>query len=455
MLNLTNDSKLLINYYAKLINMTDREHIFSQNKNKFPKFSKFLSEIFKTLDNIYDLLITDFNNIGEFRQIYSVNSREINSLIDKIYTEHFLSNKYIDNSIKDYIKNEKSWLLSYNLPYKSSKITINFFIYSNFSQKSVIKYDNFVIHMLALIYLIGETSLKNNCSKNGINIQLFLTPFKREIRGEKILGAKNVNGGFCYGCIERGDIVVYRKEELFKVFSHELIHNFGIDENVRLFSEAVNNKSFNEYKLYKKFLSNFNLSREINSGNFDLSIQESLTEFWGSFFNNIIYSYNYVNFLSKSDSKLEKFKNIFEKINNLELIHAFLQSTKILNYNKLNYNSIISKNKNYFSENIFNYREKSHIFSYYIFKLMLLFNYKSFINSSISLNFQYKIYFNNSLKNFERFFNYITNIALSKSFISHFNFTQELYQFLISNSKKKGIKYLTNNLKMTTLEYFI
>ena len=447
-LNLTKDSKSLIDYYGNLIKKSKGKFIFSQNQNANPKFSKFLSEIFKTLDNIYNIVNTDLNNIQDFRQIYTTNSRERNSLLDMIYDKHLLSNRYVDNNIKSYIKTKNSRLLSYKIPYKSSNININFFIYSGFSQKSVAKYDNFVKHMMALIYLIDESSLGNSCSKDGINIQLFLTPFKREIKREKILGAKNINGGFCYGCIERGDIVVYREEELFKVFSHELIHNFGIDKNLIEFGEDVKNKSYNEFKLYKNFLSIFNLSREINNGDFDLSINESLVEFWGAFFNNVIFSYNFANFLSKSKSKLEKFREIFEKINNFELVHAFLQSTKILSHNKLNYKSIISHDKTN------NYRENSHLFSYNIIKLMLLFNYKSFIESSISLNSRGKIYFSDSLRNFNKFFKYIENVAKSDVFISNFKFIEDLYELLHSNNKK-GIKHLTNNLKMSTLEFFI
>ena len=85
---------------------------------------------------------------------------------------------------------------------------------------------------------------------------------------------------------------------------------------------------------------------------------------------------------------------------------------------------------------------------------MLLFNYKSFIESSISLNSRGKIYFGGSLKNLSNFLNYISNVAKSKDFISNFDFIENLYELLVSNNKKE-IKYLANNLKMSTLEILI
>ena len=51
---------------------------------------------------------------------------------------------------------------------------------------------------------------------------------------------------------------------------------------------SANVKNSKEFKLYHKFLNNFNLGREN-----DIGLQECLVEFWGEFFNNVIYSYIY------------------------------------------------------------------------------------------------------------------------------------------------------------------
>ena len=93
-----------------------------------------------------------------------------------------------------------------------------------------------------------------------VKFYLFLTPFKRELEKsqDKILGADNVNGGFCYGCIPNGEIIIYRQEEVFKVFTHELLHNFGVDKYIWdfMYEATVHNSKQNE--MYCEFLKSLN-----------------------------------------------------------------------------------------------------------------------------------------------------------------------------------------------------
>jgi L-rhamnose isomerase len=44
-----------------------------------------------------------------------------------------------------------------------------------------------------------------------------------------ILNENNVNTAFTRTCPSNSEIVVFRKEEWFKVFIHETFHSFGID----------------------------------------------------------------------------------------------------------------------------------------------------------------------------------------------------------------------------------
>ena len=278
-----------------------------------------------------------------------------------------------------------------------------------------------------------------------MNIYLFLTPFKRELekKQENILGSNNVNGGFCYGCVLNGNIIVYRQEEVFKVFTHELIHNYGLDEYIFKFMTKTRIKNTKEYFIYKKFLKNFNLSRENNLG-----IQESIVEFWGEFFNNVIYSFNYSKSCNLSTYKQEfKFyKQVFETIMKFETMHSFLQSTKILSHNRLNYIDILSTN------NKSVYREKTHIFSYFILKLYILFGYKEFINSQISVQQENTLFFNNSLQNMEKFLNYMILLSNNPYLIQNMKYMREIY-ISIKVLKIKNLNFLLNNLRMSVLEY--
>ena len=444
MLNLSKESTFLIDYYDEIIKESKGNLLFSQHNKKKSLYNDFQKQIFKLLDNIYELLDTDLQNISNLRRVFSNNTREYKSLIENVYSRHFTNNKYIDIKFKEYIRNKKGSLVIYQLPFKDKTISINLIKYSKISPKLLVNFDDLVKNMMAQIYLISTLTKNNKCSENSLNIYLFLTPFKRELEksDEKVLSASNVNGGFCYGCVSNGEIVIYRQEEVFKVFTHELLHNFGLDVYIWDFMSKVRLKNSTENKMYNKFLNNLNLSREN-----DLGIQESVIEFWGEFFNNAIYSFVYSknSNLSSFNLQFKFYKEVFETIMKFEIVHSFLQSTKIIYHNRISYVGLFSKNQSPI------YREKTHIFSYYILKLLLLFDYKEFINSQISVTIENVLLFNKSLQNMQKFFDYLISVSKNNSVILNFKFMRELY---MSIKVVKNINFLQKNLRMSVLEYY-
>lgn len=446
MLNLSKESTFLIEYYDELIKKSEGNLLFSQNNKKGPFYIDFQKQIFKLLDNIYYELDSDLENIANFRKVFANNTSEYNNLIENTYRRHLSNNKYIDIKTKEYIRNKEGSLVIYQLPFKDKTLSINLIKYSIITQKHLLAFDNLIKNMMAQIYLVSALTKNKTCSEDSLNIYLFLTPFKRELEKsqEKMLGASNVNGGFCYGCISNGEIVVYRQEEVFKVFTHELIHNSGFDSYIWDFMSHVRVKNSQQNKMYNNFLNNFNLSRENEIG-----IQESIVEFWGEFFNNAIYSFVYSKNcnLSTYNQEFKFYKQIFETIMNYEIIHAFLQSSKILYHNSITYVELFSKNEPPI------YREKTHIFSYYILKLFLLFDYKEFINSQISVTKENMLLFNKSLQNMQKFFNYIISVCKYNSVILNFNLMSDIY-ISIRIIKNKNINFLLNNLRISVLEYY-
>ncbi len=446
MLNLSKESTFLIEYYDELIKKSEGNLLFSQNNKKGSFYIDFQKQIFKLLDNIYYELDNVLENIAYFRKIFANNTSEYNNLIENTYRRHFINNKYIDIKIKEYIRNKQGSLVSYQLPFKDKTLSINLIKYSKITQKHLLAFDNLIKNMMAQIYLVSALTKNKTCSEDSLNIYIFLTPFKRELEKsqEKMLDAYNVNGGFCYGCISKGEIIVYRQEEVFKVFTHELIHNSGFDSYIWDFMSHVRVKNSQQNKMYNNFLNNFNLSRENEIG-----IQESIVEFWGEFFNNAIYSFVYSKNcnLSTYNQEFKFYKQVFETIMNYEIIHAFLQSTKILYHNSITYVGLFSKNQPPI------YREKTHVFSYYILKLFLLFDYKEFINSQISVTKENMLLFNKSLQNMQKFFNYIISVCKYNSVILNFKLMRDIY-ISIRIIKNKNINFLLNNLRMSVLEYY-
>tara|TARA_Y100000389_G_scaffold95476_1_gene92166 strand:- start:4307 stop:5725 length:1419 start_codon:yes stop_codon:yes gene_type:complete len=458
--------------------------IENNSKKNDTKYERFHNYIYKKLTNIYNSLKLDYNNFNYaiYRTLLNNNSTIYNNTLTNIYNKYLLHNRYVSNDIKDFIKNEKtknsSKLLIYKLPYKNTYININFFTYNERIDNNSINsnYDKSVTNILLLINLISLLSSNNNihntnndiCSKDGFNITFFNTPFSRILNDStnNVLGAKNVNGGFCFGCQNVGNIIIYRKEECFKVFTHELIHNMGIDQYFFDFMNLTKAKSSNEYKIYKSFIKNYNISKEININNYNIGLQECFVEFWGEFFNNALTSFLYANscILSNNENKFKIYKNFFTKIMQLEYIHNYYQVYKILNYNIMSYNDLINKNvKNLNNTNYDNivynkYKEYTHVFSYYILKLFLLIDYKGFINSGISLSIIDNIYNINFLKsnnNMNDFLNFLLANSHNTKTLKNFEILEELFESILQSyntTRCSSLKFIINNLRMSVLE---
>lgn len=307
-----------------------------------------------------------------------------------------------------------------------------------------------------------------------------MTPFKRTIQncleGEKeVLSAKNVNGGFCYGCTEKGEVFIMRKQEWFKVLCHELIHNYGVDTYIWEFITRSSNKGSSESRIYSKFISNFNLSKNINQQNGNIGLQECLVEFWGEFFNNSLFAF-------KISKTFAQYITAFDKLHTYEIIHSLFQACKILKYNSMTFESLLSKNmrktkkmrhakgnrnkkvtqrlqrlKKHIHTNhpkqkkhILNeYKERTHVFSYYILKLFLIFDYKQFINSNISLTKQadnsFILNFESSLQNMQLFMNYIRTIVNKGNKGNKGNNTLYKLMRIANQENNLACKKLTNN----------
>ena len=139
----------------------------------------------------------------------------------------------------------------------------------------------------------------------------------------EILGIKHLNGGLSYVCPKTGQIIIYRKEEWFKVFIHESFHNLGFD---------FANMHLSEFN--KKFQSIFQINSEFN-------IYEAYCEFWALTLNIIIVSF--VNLQKSHD--INTFINNFKFYMSIEQCFTYIQVNKVLNYMGLKYTDLYYKTK--------------------------------------------------------------------------------------------------------------
>jgi hypothetical protein len=185
-----------------------------------------------------------------------------------------------------------------------------------------------------------------------------MTPFKKQLplNQTDVLSALHVNTGYTTNCPRDGEIVVYRKEEWFKVFLHETIHHFSVD-----FSHM------DQTAVKQRMLSIFDVDSEVN-------LFESYTEWWAEIFNLIFCT-------CIKDNKVDKVNrvNMFNALMKKEVQHGFTQMCKVLNHMGLTYEDLFYKNHASKHLRRKNYREKSNILAYYVIHQILLYYWQDFL----------------------------------------------------------------------------
>ena len=214
-----------------------------------------------------------------------------------------------------------------------------------------------------------------------------MTDLKKELPSSKmILEQYHVNTGYTAPHSGCSDIVIYRKEEWFKVFIHEYIHNHHLDC-------TRNNDEF------------MILTKKIFCINNDILFSETISEVWALLLNLITVSYLFKerNAFQELRSVLPvklrgaDYTRIFFYLLEIEIYFSLIQTKKILRYLGITYSEIFNKP----SENKIGYvihNCNTNICSYYIIKSIYLYFY-IFLFTNLE-----NIMYNNpvNIKNFEQ-----------------------------------------------------
>jgi len=298
--------------------------------------------------------------------------------------------------------------ISYNFTFLNKPIIIHFF--TSTKNISINVYNNYVKKMLVWIYVILLLEKnKKNCIENiplaiyiyHINLEKHLPP-----KGN-ILDPETVNTAFTMTCpTKRAEIVIFRKEEWFKVFIHETIHTFGFD-----FSTS----NINEYK--KSMSSMF-------FANTNIKLYETYCEVWARIINVFFCSYfitsNVVEYLIQTNKFLQ-----------LETIYSLFQANKVLKHMDLTYIDLI-QNEHYSKSK---YREKTNVLAYYIITSILLTNYQSFLKWCERNNPNNLINFKKTNTNVIHFCKLIENMYNSPEYLKKINYINNVYDKLTIHDK--------------------
>lgn len=213
------------------------------------------------------------------------------------------------------------------------------------------KLERFLIFYTCFLVYLFKTKLNKSLAKLDVTIICYSaikqTPNKKNQR----LTPYHINSGVTSSSLDFADVLVYRKEEVIKVLTHELIHAFGLD------AKFISKKDEDFFNNYFK-LSSINTCKSV-------TINESFTDSLACLINTIIYTHL---------QRPTNFDIAFKKNIKKETTHIINQAEKVLLYNGY------YLNKDHKLENKNTICEHTHVISYYVLKAVVYTDLNTFIN---------------------------------------------------------------------------
>ena len=494
--NLLNLMQHNVMYYNKLKRLNKYQ---TTNDDNNPR----QSEINKELITLYDFVDNEFN---KFKTVegsslcFKHKFKKIDNQNDKLIHKSLLSSSYIPPNIIKYIREKSRYVLEYNCDIGNKRtVTVYFIIFedskyelNNIRKKGASYFKNCILKVYLWLNLLAKYA-DIKCGTN-LSCYIYLTPFKRRLPGFKadndindkrdidsqsykeydlyedeysnnnILRPVNVNGGVSDVCQTEANIIVYRKEEWFKVLIHETMHNYGIDFSLLNITNA-NKRLQNIFSIQK-----------------DIKIYESYCEIWARIMNVFFETYFDINTNKKFSSRttrrnfLDKLyetpksiknyghrnnddanktgdngkiylknkhevflKKFYESIQH-ESIFSLFQCIKVLDYMGLDYNIISNcSDANYVTVNKL-YKEETNVFAYYIIVAILISNFNSFILWCIDNNTNI-FNFKKTEKNIDEFIKFIY-----KNYKNN-----ELLKLIVAIENKLETQNINNSILLSTM----
>jgi hypothetical protein len=389
------------------------------SKNKHVFYENITNKSKSLLKEIYDVLV----DADKIEPQYTIAVKKIAHSSQIIKPSNFGANsfpKIIIGHINEYMMTE----ISFTFSLYDRNVKVYFVVEKDAKDLNIDLYKRYMKSITMWIYVLNIYSSKK-CARN-INIYFYFTSLKKSLptSNSNILDETNVNTAFTTTCPKDSEIVVFRKEEWFKVFIHETFHNFGLDFSM------MNNDTIN-----KCILSIFKVESYVNS-------YESYTEFWAEIINAAFCSFH----TNKND--VDDFLINIEMYINFERTYSFFQLVKTLEFMGLTYNDLYSNSKHSSMLREKLYKEKTSVLSYYIIKCVLMNNYQGFLQWC-SKNNSPLLQFTPTVENQDKFCEFIEKNYKTRSMLYG---VHETDLFLSKLRKKKGNKYLLNNMRMTICE---
>ena len=231
-----------------------------QNTNKT---NTIIKELYHDILNANQFLLSIKEKKGNY---YNLKTNKINTASQISKPKNFNS-KSFPESVRKHIDESTIFELLYTFSLFDREIKIIFCVEEDNIELKLDIYNKYVDHIVLWLYILNQYASKM-CA-NTLTLYFYFTSLEKHLPNSNIvvLDETNVNTAFTTTCPKDSEIVVFRKEEWFKVFIHETFHNFGLD-----FSDMNNDT------LHNCVLGIFDVKSEVN-------LFESYTEFWAEIMN--------------------------------------------------------------------------------------------------------------------------------------------------------------------------
>lgn len=409
-MKITKNSKQLMLFFL------NNNHL--NHSNLTNKTINILSELHNKMLNAYNYLKNNSNYTGKIKKITKISQI--------IKPKNFNSNSFPE-IIRNHIDNNMMTEILYSFSLYDRVINIYFIVETDIDESDLDVYNKYVQAIIMWLHILNIYASKH-CVKS-IKIYLYFTSLLKEIPSSNIhiLDENNVNTAFTTSCPIDSEIVVFRKEEWFKVLIHETFHNFGLDFSM-----------MNNEEVKNCILKIFPVKSQVNA-------YESYAEFWAEIINGLFCSF----FELKNKSDINEFLSGCEFYLTFEKTYSFFQMVKTLDFMGLTYKDIYSKTE-YARVNRENlYKEKTHVLSYYVLKTILLNNFQGFLDWCNKNNLSL-LDFKKTNGNQNEFCEFIRKNYKSKSMLEG---VEDVEIFLSKLKRKKGnVKYILSNMRMSICE---
>ena len=396
----------------------------SQTKNTQLIIKELYKEIFDSYNYLLHMKQLKNNNI------YKINIKKISNVSHISRPKNFNSDSFPEEVRKN-IDELSLFEIIYTFSLFDRKITLHFIVEDPEVERKIDVYNRYVDTIIMWFYILNEYGSKK-CS-NIFTVFFYFTSLEKKLPNTNIniLDQIHVNTGFTTTCPQNSEIVIYRKEEWFKVLIHESFHNFGLD-----FS------NMNTSECRKDILTIFPVNSEVN-------LYESYTEFWAEILNAVFCSFLNL----KNKENLEEFLSNFEILINYERTYSLFQLVKTLDFMDLNYKDIYSKtNQSQILRNTF-YKENTNVLAYYIIKTILMNNYQLFLSWCKINNFSL-LQFKKTLTGQKEFCNFIRKNYKNKHMLENIKSSEICLEKIKNNknNKNNNLNYLLTNMRMSICE---